>query len=309
MKRMKNTVSIHTLALAVGGMLLSLSTSAQQFGSSVDVPIQDEVNGWDSEQRTGFVFGLNIGAYFGNKNSANFYNGDGTGSINDNQAQKLTIEERLLESGTPTIQQVTNAIGAESFFIPFDSSPLAMRYNPGIMIGLRVGYRFNNENGFFLDANVATLKAADKFTLQTNLLPDPMQGTADVRLYNIIGEESRLNITLGYRAAVVINDGSNWYLEGGASMLAIRLEQNFLEIEGQTYNLWVDRTFGPNNINGPTANLTSTGYGVFLGTGVEMFFNDRYEVDLGMRLVRDKVIMGDFEDNLINTQVFISATI
>jgi len=136
-----------------------------------------------------------------------------------------------------------------------------------------------------------------------------MQGTSDIRLYNIIGEESRLNITLGYRAAVVINDGANWYLEGGASMLALRMEQNYLEIESQTYNLWVDTSFGPNNINGATSNLTSTGYGVFLGTGVEMFFNEKYEINLGMRLVRDRVVMGSYEANLVNTQVFISATI
>ncbi len=302
-------VRMKVMILLAACSLGSMQLDAQDFNSSVDAPFQGEVNGWDSESRSGFVFGLNIGAYFGNKNSANFYNGDGTGSINDNQAHKLTISERLLESGVPTVQQVTNAIGAESFFIPFDSSPIGMRYNPGIMIGLRVGYRLNNENGFFLDVNVASIKAADKFTLQTNLLPDPMQGTSDIRLYNIIGEESRLNITLGYRAAVVINDGANWYLEGGASMLALRMEQNYLEIESQTYNLWVDTSFGPNNINGATSNLTSTGYGVFLGTGVEMFFNEKYEINLGMRLVRDRVVMGSYEANLVNTQVFISATI
>lgn len=293
------------------GLTISVSAFAQQATTHNHHYFQDEDGeyGWDAENRSGWVLGLNIGAYFANKKSANFYNGDGTGSINDLQARKLTIEERLIDSGTPTYQQVTNAIGAESFFIPFDSSPQAMRYNPGIMVGLRVGYRLNNENGFFMDVNVASIKAADKFTLTTNLLPDPMQGTSDTRLYNIIGEESRLNIAVGYRAAVVINEVSNWYFEGGGSMLATRLDANYLEIEGQTYNLWVDTSFGPNNINGPTANLTSTGYGFYFGTGVEVFFNDRYEFDIGLRFARDKVIMGSFEQNMLNTQFFISATI
>ena len=176
------------------------------------------------------------------------------------------------------------------------------------MVGFRMGYRFNNENSLFVDANYATLKAADKWTLETNLLPDPSQGTSDIRLYNIIGEEDRLNIQFGYRAGLVINEDMNWYVEGGGSFLATRMIRNFVELEGETFDLWVG-FIGPNNFNGPSSNLTSTGFGFFGGTGVEVFFDEKYEVDLGLRLSRDRVILGAFEDNLINTQFFVSFTL
>lgn len=269
---------------------------------SVQMIAQDDDYQWP--ERSGFVFGLSIGAYFGNKNSALFYNGEGRYDINDVQARVYTIEERLTLN-QQTVQQVTNLIAAESFTIPFDSYPQAMRYNPGILIGFRMGYRINNENSFMVDLNYATLKAADKFTLETNLIPDPQQGTSDIRLYNIIGEEDRLSIQVGYRAGVVMNEDMNWYFEGGASMLALRMTENYLEIEGTTFDLWLGYV-GPNNLNGPTSNLTGTGFGIFGGTGVEVFFNDKYEIDLGLRLVRDKVVMGSYEDNLMNTMFFLN---
>lgn len=248
---------------------------------------------WDLPDRSGFTVGLNIGAYFGNKQSAMFYNGGALWELNDPLARVYTIEERLSLNDLAQ-QQVTNIIGAEGFTIPFDATPQNMRYNPGIMFGFRLGYRFNSDNGIFLDANYATLKAADKFSLRTNLMPDPMQGTEDIRLYNIIGEEDRLNLNLGYRGAIMINEQMNWYLEGGASMLAVRMTDNYLEIEGTTFDLWLSFQ-APNFFQGPASNLTGTGFGYFVGTGVEVFFDDTYEINLGLRMNRDQVVMGEFQ--------------
>jgi hypothetical protein len=248
---------------------------------------------WEFADRSGFTFGLNLGAYFGNKQSAMFYNGNALWELNDPLAQIYTIEERLTLNQL-TQQQVQNLIAAEGFTIPFDAAPGNMRYNPGIMFGFRIGYRFNSDNGIFLDANYATLKAADKFTLRTNLLPDPMQGTEDIRLYNIIGEEDRLNLNLGYRTGLMINEQTNWYFETGASMLAVRMVDNYLEIEGNTFDLWLSFQ-GPNFFQGPVSNLTGTGFGYYVGTGVEVFFNETYEINLGLRMNRDRVIMGGFE--------------
>lgn len=248
---------------------------------------------WEFADRSGFTFGLNIGAYFGNKQSAMFYNGEALWDLNDPQARLYSIEERLTLN-QPTLQQIQNLVGIDSFTIPNDAAPGNMRYNPGLMFGFRLGYRFNSDNGIFLDANYATLKAADKFTLRTNLLPDPMQGTEDIRLYNIIGEEDRLNINLGYRGAIMINEETNWYIEGGASMLAVRMVDNYLEIEGSTFDLWLAFQ-APNFFLGPVSNLTGTGFGYFIGTGVEVFFSETYEINLGLRMNRDQVVMGEFQ--------------
>lgn len=248
---------------------------------------------WEFADRSGFTFGLNLGVYFGNKQSANFYNGAALWDLNDPLAQLYTIEDRLTLNQV-TLQQVQNLIGAEAFTIPWDAAPANMRYNPGIMFGFRMGYRFNSDNGIFLDANYATLKAADKFTLRTNLLPDPMQGTEDIRLYNIIGQEDRLSLNLGYRTGIMVNEQTNWYLEGGGSMLAVRMVDNYLELEGTTFDLWLSFQ-GPNFFQGPVSNLTGTGFGWYVGTGVEVFFDETYEINVGIRMNRDQVVMGGFQ--------------
>ncbi len=289
-------------------LLLSLLlTASVAFGQDDDL--------WEFPERSGFVFGINIGGYFGNKGSANFYNGTATYDINDVQAQMYSIEERLFLNDQ-VVQQVTNLIAAEAYTIPFDSPPADMRYNPSLMVGFRLGYRFNNENGIFLDANFTRLQAADKFTLQTNLIPNPSEGTADIRLYNIIGQEERMSICLGYRAGIVINEMMNWYVEGGGTMLATRVNENYLEIEGTTFDLMIGAQFGANFLNGPNSNLTAVGFGFYGGTGVEAFFDEKYEIDLGIRMMRDQVTLGGppneernlniFQERLSNWAVFFS---
>lgn len=273
---------------------------------------------WEFPERSGLVFGINIGGYFANKGSANFYNGTATWDINDVQAQMYSIEERLFLNDQ-VVQQVTNLIAAEAYTIPFDSPPAAMRYNPSLSVGFRLGYRFNNENGIFLDANFTSLKAADKFTLVTNLIPNPAEGTSDTRLYNIIGEEDRMSICLGYRAGIVINEMMNWYVEGGGTMLATRVNENYLEIEGTTFDLMIGAQFGPNFLNTPNSNLTAVGFGFYAGTGVEAFFDEKYEIDLGLRMMRDQVTLGGppneerglniFQERLSNWALFFSFSI
>lgn len=296
-----------TCTLLLATLLLSAPVLAQD--------AEDDI--WDMPERSGFVFGLNLGGYFANKGSAVFYNGTAAYDINDAAAQLFTIEERLFLNEL-TVQNVSNLINAEAYTIPFDSPPMNMRYNPSLVVGFHVGYRFNNENGIFLDANFTSLTASDQFTLVTNLQPDPSQGTSDIRLYSIIGQEDRMNINLGYRAGIVINETMNWYFEGGGSFLATRVNENFLEIEGSNFDLMIGTQFGPNNLNGPTSNLTATGLGWYAGTGVEAFFDEKYEASLGVRMCRDQVIVGGpnnnpdvnvFQDRLSNWQVFISFSI
>lgn len=267
---------------------------------------EEDEDTWEEPERKGLTLGLNLGVYFGNKQSANFYNGMGIYSINDTQAEMMSIEERLALGTTP--QTVQNLIDAQSFYIPYDSYPLNMTYNPAMMIGFRLGYRFSNSAAIILDANYATLRSANQFTLVTNLIPNPSQGTTDTRLYNILGQERRLAMNLGFKGGVLVNEVTNWTYELGGSMLAVQLQENYLEIEKQRFDLWVN-FIGPNNFNGPVGNLTSVGYGWFFGTGFEMFFNEIYELGLGVRFSKDNVIMGDYNEKLMNKSVYLSVTI
>lgn len=288
-------------------MIIFILGSSEQLNAQNDLNLllQDELEE-EFPERSGFVFGLNFGAYFANKASANFYNGSCAFQLTDNQAQCTTIEDRLY-LGT-TEQQVQNDLQIQSFTIPRDASPTNMRYNPGLLVGFRFGYRFNTANAIMVDVNYANLKAADKFTLVTNLAPDNGQGTEDIRVFNIIGEEDRLNIGLGYRTALVINETTNWYFGAGGHMTSVRLNENFLEIEGSTYNLWVNFV-GPNTFNGPVGNLTATGLGWYGETGVEAFFNEKFEANLGVRRSRDRIRMGTLDDKMANWQVFFTVSI
>jgi hypothetical protein len=274
--------------------------------SSIHAQSDEDEDLWEFEERRGFSFGLNLGVYFGNKASASFFNGTCFYELNDTQAQCYDIESRLFLGQTEV--QVQNLLNVESFTIPYDAAPGNMRYNPGMLVGFRIAYRFNTENAICLDANYASLKAADKFTLRTNLLPENGQGAEDLRLYNIIGEEDRLLLSLGYRTAMVINEESNWFFEAGGTFTGTKLNRNYLEIEGTTFDLWVG-FIGPNNFNGPNSSLTATGLGYYGGTGIEFFFADKYEAQLGFRLSKDHIKMGDFDQKLWNSALFFTVGI
>ena len=108
----------------------------------------------DEEEYRGFSVGFRLGTYLASKNTANFYNGSGfyQSGVNYAGVQAYTIGERLSGDifGTQLVSQINNYYNSSNFQIPYDSSPMNMRYNPAFSVGLDFRYRLNRFASYIL---------------------------------------------------------------------------------------------------------------------------------------------------------------
>ncbi len=322
MKSIKFTWIVALLVLIVGeaqGQMLKNKT----------IPMtsflqDDDEDGWDEEDESGFSITLNLGAYFANKKSAQVYNGSGI-VVDGNEFQFVfeddgsgiryfAIDERLNINLFPAqTQSVLDAVGATGLSIPYDSSPANMGYQPSFVIGLNLKYNFNNTAAVVLDLNTTRLKAVDVFTIQFIGTGQQQNAQNDVRPYTITGEEQRIFLSLGYRQGWELKGKNKIYCDFFGNMLMSQLRSNYITVpSGQsgtgstgftdlqliTYSR-ANNAVAPGQYN-PKAGI---GFGFGIGPGVEFVLKEKIRMDLGLIISRDKVKIEQYGDNMINYQV------
>ena len=277
-------------------------------------PITIVSQDWDDDddfyvpRRQGLEYGVNLGVYRAHPNSSQFYNGAGWFELGDNQASLYTIEERLFLGNTE--DQINNLLnlGGGNFWVPYDSSPLLMPYDPGLMMGLKLLYFWNPESALVMSIDAANLNSAGPWTLETDLLPGGGQGTDDIRVYGIFGKERRMISSLGYRTAVYIIDEASWVLEFGGSATAIQIKDNFIMIENNSYDLIT--FFNGNQFMGATSNLTSVGFGYYAVVGLEAMFEEGGNLEVNFKVSRDNIRLGQgegaYQEKLWNFSLYVT---
>ena len=277
-------------------------------------PITIVSQDWDDDddfyipRRQGLEYGVNLGVYRAHPNSSQFYNGAGWFELGDNQASLYTIEERLFLGNTE--DQINNLLnlGGGNFWVPYDSSPLLMPYDPGLMMGLKLLYFWNPESALVMSIDAVNLNAAGPWTLETDLLPGGGQGTDDIRVYGIFGKERRMISSLGYRTAVYIIDEASWVLEFGGSATAIQIKDNFIMIEDNSYDLIT--FFNGNQFMGAASNLTSVGFGYYAVVGLEAMFEEGGNLEVNFKVSRDNIRLGQgdgaYQDKLWNFSLYVT---
>ncbi len=211
-----------------------------------------------------FEFGLNFGAYFANKYSANFYNGS-PGNVNNinyimsNPTWKRAIRQSLGIDESDTITQLT-----------IDGYPTNMKYKVAFSGGLFLRINFNRRNGIFLQADYAQLKAADVVTM---LVYNPVAPSSlpDYRMEQVLGTEGRVMIDLGYQRSFPLKSRINLFIQGGATMCYTQVIQSIFVVEGKQYNLvnvYGSQGYQP-GYNSQTFNVNQNefGFGGYLGVG------------------------------------------
>ncbi|MFN8775349.1 MAG: hypothetical protein ACK5XV_01160 [Flavobacteriales bacterium] len=310
---------VRTLIPVVLLSLLSGPVQAQRHRSALQGlwrtlpgdPAEEEEEEGDDPFR-GFSIGLNIGSYFGSRRTANFYNGTCQAEVpqNPNEVSCFSIPERIelieqnLEERNHLLQQFDNATDVE---VPWDSSPLNMRYMPSFMVGMQIKYNFNRDNAIVFNVNSMRLKAADVFTLRFIGTPQQLNAQQDIRTFSISGTEQRFNFTLGYRMGAEINPMTNWYFQPGVSMLGTQFERNEIFIGDRTYDLFIGAA-NPQQIL-PYQPRTDIGFGGYASTGLEFFIKEKYSFDISLGFSRDKVILLSLEENVWNTWIQASFTL
>jgi len=278
------------------------------------MPIQILSQDWDDDdfyvsRRKGLEYGINLGVYRAHPESSVFYNGAGWYELGDNLASLYTIEDRLFLGNTE--DQINNILnlGGGNFWVPYDSSPLQMPYDPGLMMGLKLLYFWNPESALVLSVDAVNLNAAGPWTLETDLLPGTGQGSNDIKVYGIFGKERRMLGTFGYRTAAYIIEEASWIFELGGTATAVQIKDNFIMVENNTYDL-ITFYNGAGQYSGAGTNLTSVGFGYYAVVGLEAMFEEGGNLEANFRVSRDNIRLGKgdgaYQKTLWNFAVYVT---
>ncbi len=227
----------------------------------------DSIHRWD--------FGINLGAYFPDKYSANFYNGtpDNVNNVNYIMLNKYWYQE---------IKQVLGA--SDTIFI--SGYPADMHYQVAFTGGLFVRFNFNRKNGIFLEANYTQLKATDAITLEVD--PQSYPTFQDFRTEPIQGKEARVLINLGYQRSFPLKSKIYFFLQGGGIMCYTQVLQSIFVVEGKEYNLV--NVYGSQGYQpGPNSQTfkihqNAFGFGTYFGGGAGIPLNEAFGIEPGFSI-------------------------
>ncbi|MFN5621472.1 MAG: hypothetical protein ACK478_09235 [Flavobacteriales bacterium] len=304
---MKISVSLQTLSLLSFFACGEVSAQAQQrlfSGLSPNSFVYED----DEEQEDtlqGLSFGLNIGSYFANGETANIYNGSGPFAEDVNAAANVrwySIPERIGIDGpfaqSNDIREIQNFYNTQTYSFPFDYAPTNMRYNPAMYVGLNLKWNFNRYAAVLMNVNACKLKAVGQFTMQLPPTSQTAQNNVGPTLLSIAGEEQRFNINLGYRQGWMMGDYSNFFVQVGGSMLGTKWMRNYVLVADRQFDLITSSFVAGQTPMSATPN-TGVGFGAFVQTGVE-FWVGKYSFDIGLGFSRDKVIINTYEQKVTN---------
>jgi hypothetical protein len=220
---------------------------------------EDTIRKWE--------FGLNFGAYFPNKYSANYYNGTPGNKNNVNYvlSNKIWYDPiyKALKASDTVVVQKDRTTGADGY-------PRDMHYTVAFSGGLYVRMNLDKANSFFLEANYTRLTAADVVVLEV----DPQQVYQRLPiLYSqpIVGKEGRVMIDLGYQRNFRMRSKIFFFLQGAATMCYTQVIKSFFEVGGIEYdiiNKYGDNAYVPGANTQEVNNYQNAfGFGGYIGTG------------------------------------------
>lgn len=246
------------------------------------------------DERKGFRFGLNMGMYFPSKVSANYYNGSGfyNNNIDPNGVRLYSIGERLNITPQET-QYITSYFNATGFQFPYDAYPTAMRYSGGFNIGFQTAFDFNNKSSLVFDMNVCKVKAYDRFTMQLIGTSAQVNGQNDIRIFNIEGNEQRLNLALGYRTGWALSGNGLYFMQFGGSMLGTKVVNNIARVADRNYDLIIGAANPAQMID--YRPQTGIGFGYYFSTGFFLPLGEHKNAELSLAFAKDKIILNTNE--------------
>lgn len=220
-----------------------------------------------------FEYGLNFGAYFANKYSANYYNGTPDKVNNVNYVVNNPTWNR-------EIKQLLGIGETDIFYV--DGYPMDMHYNVAFSGGMFLRVNFDRKNGVFLQANYARLQAGDVITLK---VPNTYLSYSDLRFEQVIGKEGRVMIDLGYQRSFPLKNWMNLFIQGGVTMCYTQVIKSVFVVEGTEFNIvniYGNQNYVPNtNLQTLNINQNAFGFGGYLGVGAGIPLNYNFGIEPG----------------------------
>lgn len=236
----------------------------------------------NSDEYSGLEAGINVGAYFANKNMANFYNG-ANNEDGYNSADRIINNVHYLNLINEVLEQNGYRYPLEEGL--YDTEyPTDMRYTPAIYAGLTGRYWLNRKLAISVSMNYSKLFTRDNFIIY-NTNPDIPPSNRE-NLYvigTIAGVEERVNIDIGLVNSFPIHEKANFIVEYGININNTAALENKIEI----YGLVLDIQYkGPYDYipggNTPQYNFSQKGigYGGYLSPGIQLNFTEDISVDV-----------------------------
>lgn len=272
------------LTLLVLSLLVLMVASPQGFGQGTEGKpkkpkkvskelYKEEQEPEDSIRR--WELGLNFGAYFANKYSANFYNGS-PGNINN---VNYVLSNKYWYEDIKRALNATYAVvvGPESY-------QMNMHYQVSFMGGLFLRFNFDRKNGLFLQSNYTQLNASDYVVMEVD--PKTYLTQPDLRLIPIIGREGRVMIDLAYQRSFPLKSKINLFLQAGLTMCYTQVLKSFIDVEGVQYNLiniYGDQFYVPNSpVQTININQNKFGFGACFGAGAGIPLTYMFGIEPGV---------------------------
>ncbi|MBN4072685.1 hypothetical protein JYT74_01465 [Crocinitomix catalasitica] len=209
-----------------------------------------------------FFAGLNIGTKIANKNYASRY----AGWYQNELPNTITTLNNY--------QQIYTILGDLDWQVPFDYFPQRIRYKPGLLTGLLLGFQLAPQLQASVEANFNKLKVKEVFSIQV-LDPGITTSQEQYQLGEIYVEESRFNAKFNFD---YINDGDKIDIILGISGMfgAWRIDEQLAIFRTQVMPIF--SKFNPNN--GITNTVAGLGWGAGFNLGLEYRFNDQIVAQL-----------------------------
>jgi hypothetical protein len=285
-----------------------------------------EEKNWSEYNLTGWRFGINMGMYFANKSSADFYNGmpeneNNIAYILNNKFWYEEVEQQLnsrkiLRYPTENLNAWTgeyNRWRDEYNVAEGDTSkwwiyyPKNLKYDAAISPGFYAKYNFNNTTGVFVQSNYVKLTTSGIF----QMVIDSITGFSEpaLRPGYIKGVEERVNIDLGISKFYRTGQATSVFIETGFHLNSARVLENRIQIGNKEFSI-VDRYLGQNYI--PNSNITAynvyqggLGFGIFLNSGFKFILNESISIDPGFQLFWKKINLEGYDSFGLNYYTYI----
>jgi hypothetical protein len=301
------------IALIAGLMLFAFAAKAQVYNYA------DGEGPVDPDSISGLYFGLNLGVYFANSNTASIYGGYGynrDGTLITNFSNSWL--QRAIDGGDFQRDRTNIALGGttdDEWTFAESDMPGVMRYSGSFMYGLHIRYMVDADFGIYAEINGTNPVTVGEFTIQrTAPSPDPTQNQRLER-FGIRGEEQRLMVNLGVHKVLLRKSFEEQgksttilpYFDLGACVTFARFEENIINLDqAGTVNLL--REFNSQGQFIQDANiLTGAGLGGFVGLGGQITLGSKFTINIGYIANLQQVTLGEFGDIGMQHQIVLKA--
>ncbi len=259
----------------------NLHKSVSAISPNVDPITYDD----DDKMRSiGFSYGLNLGGYFANNATANYYNGSGR---ND-------LEQAIMRQHN--FNRIRESLGYD---FELHQLPSNMVYSPAILVGVFGTLHFNTRTSLHAEFNYARIRIQDQFTLRI-MRGDPGLIGHDIERFNILGTEERSDIRIGIQQTYLSkNTPVHPFIEAGVNMINTKARENRVQIAGNSYSI---------------LNLTDTrhgfrddgiSFGAYAGSGIRMDIGESYALALGAHANFANINLGENDKYNMHYSIFV----